>query len=398
MEVAGSSSDPGIGHRPWTVCFYSFRGGVGRTTLAVSTAVNLGRAFLLDFDLEAPGLDAFQMLCPPGHDQKGLIEYVSEYCDAGRAPDLREFVYQDNRTETHPFLKLFIMRAGRGDVKHRKFLGQHDWEYFYRLEEGERFFENLRVGVKKEFDCDFMLVDSRSGLTEIGSVCLEHLADAVVLVFQPTAAHVRGLMDVAHLIHKREQRTGRPIPRLYVAAKVTEMHEGEIDSAERAQVDELMKMCEGAREIVEVPQEQRGAHPHEDGWEGTIDIHKPTLNYIRRRERVRNSPVPDAYVVEYCEHGDAGRLAEEYGFVAHWVRNTAELVEGMVGDGEKLAAKQRECLALLGSLDPSTRLESFLSRNRECVEVLREMPTELLDELSADQQAALLRFLRDHSE
>ncbi len=43
-----------------TVTFYSFRGGVGRTMALANVAAFLGReglsVFLIDFDLEAPGL------------------------------------------------------------------------------------------------------------------------------------------------------------------------------------------------------------------------------------------------------------------------------------------------------------------------------------------------------
>ena len=46
-----------LSERPWTTTFYSFRGGVGRTTLAASCAYMLvglrdGPVLLLDMDLE----------------------------------------------------------------------------------------------------------------------------------------------------------------------------------------------------------------------------------------------------------------------------------------------------------------------------------------------------------
>ena len=51
--------------------FYSFKGGVGRTMALVNVAVELvrqGRRVLaVDFDLEAPGLDTFDLPRPSGH-------------------------------------------------------------------------------------------------------------------------------------------------------------------------------------------------------------------------------------------------------------------------------------------------------------------------------------------
>ena len=48
--------------------FYSFKGGVGRTMALVNAAVKLvqggRRVLVVDFDLEAPGLDTFDVLKP----------------------------------------------------------------------------------------------------------------------------------------------------------------------------------------------------------------------------------------------------------------------------------------------------------------------------------------------
>ena len=48
------------------VTFYSYKGGVGRTMALANVAAILAkqgrRVLLIDFDLEAPGLDAFEDL------------------------------------------------------------------------------------------------------------------------------------------------------------------------------------------------------------------------------------------------------------------------------------------------------------------------------------------------
>ena len=48
------------------VTFYSFKGGVGRTLALVNIGIELAqtgkRVLLVDFDLEAPGLDTYKQL------------------------------------------------------------------------------------------------------------------------------------------------------------------------------------------------------------------------------------------------------------------------------------------------------------------------------------------------
>ena len=48
----------------YVTTFYSFKGGVGRTMALVNSAVTLAlrgrRVLVVDFDVEAPGLDTFE--------------------------------------------------------------------------------------------------------------------------------------------------------------------------------------------------------------------------------------------------------------------------------------------------------------------------------------------------
>jgi len=78
----------------YIVTFYSFKGGTGRSMALVNTALELvknGRKVLIvDFDLEAPGLDTFNLHRPLA--PKGIVEFVHEYLETSRAPDVSGFV------------------------------------------------------------------------------------------------------------------------------------------------------------------------------------------------------------------------------------------------------------------------------------------------------------------
>ena len=381
--------------RPWTVCFYSFRGGVGRTTLAVTTALQLPHALLLDFDLEAPGVDEFERLRPTAADQKGLIEYVREYQEHEQTPELAEFIYRVG--------DLCVMRAGRRDAGHRKFLAQFDWDHFYRFEDGRLFFEDLRAGLLKELHRKYLIVDARTGLTEIAGVCLGHLADAVVLVFEPTTAHQQGLIDVVQGIRDREQRDGRPIPRLYVASKVPVLYERQSDPDANKVIRTIASRCEGGSEVEELP----GYDDVSGEWLG--DPLWPALHHIPFRERVKGQHMPDSFIVTWpagppsdivtWPNEPPSDLETSYFIVAEWVRQTERAVEGLISRSkvirnlseslpvamEKLKMKSLE--RLLKKLGRLLKSDSGFSR-----EFAALIPPSL-DKLPPKRKAAVLRLV-----
>src|SRR5438270_2050592 len=100
----------------YTVTFYSFKGGVGRTMAMANVGLALARAgrrvLLVDFDLEAPGLDTFDLI-KPSESMPGIIDFVTEYGKTCLAPDVKQFMYECS----HPGLnaKVWVMPTGRQD-------------------------------------------------------------------------------------------------------------------------------------------------------------------------------------------------------------------------------------------------------------------------------------------
>ncbi len=380
-------ADPHFFSRPWTVVFYSFRGGVGRTTLAVNAAANMcgpeSPVFLLDFDLEAPGLDEFELLRPERDDQPGLIEYVAEYRRQNLiAPDLRPFVYRVGPRRGLPACSaekapgyrdynIHVMRAGRRDQAYRLSLGRMDWDRFYREEDGELFFENLRAGALKELGCDLMIVDSRTGLSDIGGICTGFLADAVVLVFEPRTCHQRGLQDVVRAIRHREKREGRPIPRLYVASKIGPGDEGRQSESQRKLALEICARCEGG-DVFELPERHGELVDYLYLLVDEFDHYKLENAYLLCtdfRDRVREGHRPDAFLMSrpQCEpdpfglsteHIDVGSFAWQIYALDCWVRGTRRLIRERVLWSSMLAPRVREwCTRGLDLLDEATLMQ-----------------------------------------
>ena len=81
----------------YVITFYSFKGGVGRTMALANVGLELARrgrrVLLVDFDLEAPGLDTFDLLKPPSATH-GIVDFVATYRETGSAPDITDFVYR----------------------------------------------------------------------------------------------------------------------------------------------------------------------------------------------------------------------------------------------------------------------------------------------------------------
>ena len=67
-------------HKPAIISFFSFKGGVGRTSTLVATALTLARnghrVAIVDLDLEAPGLAT--IFSPDDVDNQGVIDYLLE--------------------------------------------------------------------------------------------------------------------------------------------------------------------------------------------------------------------------------------------------------------------------------------------------------------------------------
>jgi len=61
----------------YTVTFYSFKGGVGRTLALANIGLELARTgrrvLLVDFDLESPGIDTFEILRPRKSSHPGMV-------------------------------------------------------------------------------------------------------------------------------------------------------------------------------------------------------------------------------------------------------------------------------------------------------------------------------------
>ena len=134
--------------------------------VAVDLAQRGRRVLAVDFDLEAPGLDTFD-LGRPTATTPGMIDFVSAYLRSGQAPHVGEFVFEapgigDGNGG------LWIMPAGAHRDSYASTLAQIDWGALYEQHDGYLLFEDLMEQWKTFVNPDYVLIDSRTGHTDIG--------------------------------------------------------------------------------------------------------------------------------------------------------------------------------------------------------------------------------------
>lgn len=210
--------------------FYSYKGGVGRTLALANVAAALAqkgrRVLVVDFDLEAPGLTTL----PPfasATDCRGVIDFVGEFIVSGKAPNPQDFIRScelvdhtdDDPSQPPRTFSIDVMPAGSdGDSGYANRLASIDWNDLYLNRDGFLLMENLRAAWE-DAGYDYVLIDSRTGHTDVGGICTRQLPDAVVAVFFPNEQNLVGLKQVIQSVRTAGARP-RPIELTFVASRV----------------------------------------------------------------------------------------------------------------------------------------------------------------------------------
>ena len=171
-----------------TITFYSYKGGVGRTLALSNIAIRLSelgkKVCLLDFDLEAPGLP-FKFKYNKKEIKSGLVDYIHEYSFNGIIPEIIKKYSITIEPLNSNFLPIQLIPAG--NIENSEYwikLSQINWSDMFYSENGQgvRFILDLKAKIEKEFSPDILLIDSRTGITDISGITLKLLADEVVIL------------------------------------------------------------------------------------------------------------------------------------------------------------------------------------------------------------------------
>ncbi|MCI0388874.1 MAG: AAA family ATPase [Acidobacteria bacterium] len=213
------------------ITFYSYKGGTGRSMALANVAWLLAscgkRVLCVDWDLEAPGLHRYFspfLLDKDLTSSDGLINFIDHYSNETfnlllQEKDVPEDWYEQHADLTNCAVSvngkfphggfLELIPAGRQVVAYSTLVNFFDWKDLYERLGGRLLFEAVKTTLRKEYD--YILIDSRTGVSDTSGICTVQMPDALVVCFTYNNQSLRGASAIARDIYdkraKQEQVT-----------------------------------------------------------------------------------------------------------------------------------------------------------------------------------------------
>ena len=227
------------------VTFYSYKGGTGRTMVLANLAWILAgggkRVLAVDWDLESPGLHRFlhpfldlELVA----DTPGVIDLIRgfQWAAARARPERSADWYREHADLSRNTVSvnwgfpnggvLHFMPAGRQNQDYSATLSSLNWDEFYQAFDGGRFFDAVRESFRRDYD--YVLIDSRTGLSDIAQICTLQLPDVLVALFTLSDQGIDGVSSVVQQVGEQFGRRGIRI--LPVPARVDEAEKDKADN------------------------------------------------------------------------------------------------------------------------------------------------------------------------
>ena len=230
---------------PRTVTFYSFKGGVGRTTALTHVAWILAmrgrKVVAVDLDLEAPGLStAFNLQPQPKY---GIVDYFYErsYLPEGIKPNISITEIFGEVRIPNAKGRLFVVPAGclsldyisKVDDLHANTVIDGDqslWTVFKR-----KIYEQLKP--------DVILIDSRTGINQWGALSLIQAADEAIIFLFPNEQNKQGIELLLRSLNTLKNLSINfifsPVPDVSKLDKVNEIYKYFLDEIKIATDEEF---------------------------------------------------------------------------------------------------------------------------------------------------------------
>jgi ATPases involved in chromosome partitioning len=184
------------------ISFYSYKGGVGRTIALMQTANLLAlkgkKIALIDLDIEAPSFN--EIFSESIQSDKGLINYLY-----GRLYNLDKIEISSivSKLSLNVPGDVYIVPTGSINKKYVKMLEALKEK---RISEN-KYIEELIEELYKNYNIDYVLIDSRTGINNWGALAIGEIADEVMLFAYPNEENVKGINLILDMIQDRKKCT-----------------------------------------------------------------------------------------------------------------------------------------------------------------------------------------------
>ncbi len=185
--------------------FYSFKGGVGRTMLLANVGTALAqkgrRVLIWDLDVEAPGMHLIPDLTPEPLPETGFLEWLLDWQERRRfeEPDQSLLAALMDRIRPVPRLqKLHILPAFGDKADCAGIYQRIRWHDFLVLDpaRGLKLFQRILAHLTEKGPYDHILLDARTGMTDLGGLMTAVLPHATVLVGSYGSQNLSGLLRI----------------------------------------------------------------------------------------------------------------------------------------------------------------------------------------------------------
>jgi len=363
------------------ITFYSYKGGTGRSmalaNVAWILASNGKRVLVIDWDLEAPGLHRY--FRPFLADQellqtRGLIDFFAEFVDASRVASRSQ--EKSSTKETTPWylphadlLRFAVaveydfdgkgcidfVPAGRQGPAYGITVSSFHWAEFYEKLGGGVFLEAVKSKLREDYD--YILIDSRTGLSDTSGICTVQMPDELAVFFTLNRQSVYGAAATAKsACDQRQKPTGEPGMKAWPIPT-------RVDNAEKERLDAARSF---ARETF-----------------------APLLWHLNRSERsdywgLAEVPYLPFYAYEEILATVADPPGQTNSLLASMERLTARITDGKISRNKVLDSKKRqELLHQFSKETPRSdapQAKVYLSYSR------RDMPADMMGEIAHQLQ------------
>ncbi len=262
------------GQNAQIISFYGYKGGTGKTTALIKTALLLAekgkKVAIIDMDLEEPGF--YNAFSSDLKLEGGLVNYLYNKYNGTVKSSVLEISSFVKKLSLRASGAVYVVPAGRLNseyIKMVKFLKE-------KRIVGNRDILDIINSIKKLYNIDYVLIDSRQGINFWGGLSLNDLVDEVVMFAYPDIENIQGINIFLETIQNKAMCT-------LVLSKV-----GTTESA-HLELENLLKKIDMKKNFIKISYDEEMAEKAKYPLEGKVKRYAALRDSILENEVKRKN-------------------------------------------------------------------------------------------------------------